>query len=163
MGYHHRNHRNKFFICCCFSILWVWKVWFQLQIVSPWLSEWISRTSNTFAHNSILTNCMICTQIHHFGNWNGCKFTEREKQNCSILEPGAGCCWRSSLSLQNPNPSVCQLRWEVGALSVSDLCGNFVAATEVNPPQQTEFPNLSAFGGFTQTDKWSSTVGLPAG
>ena len=87
----------------------------------------------------------------------------RGTRETELLNFGA----RSGLLLEkqliSAKPKSFRLPTQVGALSVSDLCGNFVAATEVNPPQQTEFPNLSAFGGFTQTEKWSSTVGLPAG
>ena len=142
------------YICCWFCVWWVCKVWFHLQILlAPCLSEWLFRTSNTFAHNSILTNCMICTQIHHFGNWNGCKFTERARERNKIAQ-----FWSQNLLVvekedylrSNPNPSTDLLTQdEVGesgaALSAFDLCGNFVAvATEAKPSRLIS----RLFGGF---------------
>ena len=79
---------------------------------------------------------------------------ERENQNCSILEREADCCWQKDY-LRKPKSFrlLTQVRDSAPTLlSVSDLCGNFVAATEVKPPQQLA-PNLSAFGGLSHIHK----------
>ena len=76
--------------------------------------------------------------------------SEREKQNCSILEPKPACCGKRRLSQEQSKSFHRSANSGRGgrigaALSAFDLCGNFVAVASEAKPSRLIF---RLFGGF---------------